>query len=181
MQGSPPHTLAALKPLRRGGASSVLAPRPDRGHPLRTYLERKAIVLGLAHAVELHEGIPIRPAGRNGRRRVEAMVLPSADGRAEGIPVAAMEAMGRGLPVIATDSRGTRQVLVGAGFTVPNVTLGIGGRDDQLASNPRTRATRACGPREGARSSMSTSQRRDSLTVRSLICLKGLSGASTSE
>ena len=136
------HLLAALRRLRQEEPQSSFRLVLIGDGPLRTHLERQATFLGLAHNVEFRGGIPhhaLMAAMDAGA--FDAMVLPSADGVAEGIPVALMEAMARGLPVIATDSGGTRELVARAGLLVPQGDAGaLADAMMSIASIPRTRA-----------------------------------------
>ena len=136
------HLLTAFRRLRQEQPETSLRLILIGDGPLRTRLERQATLLGLARLVEFRGGIPHQALlAAIDAGAFDAMVLPSADGVAEGIPVALMEAMARGLPVIATDSGGTRELVAGGGHLVPQGDAGaLADAMRSIASHPPTRA-----------------------------------------
>jgi colanic acid/amylovoran biosynthesis glycosyltransferase len=127
------HLLGAIAILRRQGYDAVL--QLVGGGSQRTELERRAIELGIAPAVQFL-GVLSADAVRRSLERAHAFALPSvelANGLTEGIPVAIMEAMATGVPVTASRVSAIHELVShgATGLLVPP------GDDEALAASLR--------------------------------------------
>ena len=105
--------------------------------PMRTRIEVRIQELGLNTLVKMAGTVTNIPAVL---RSIDIAVLPSLSN--EGFPNAIMEAMASSLPVVATDTGGTRELVVD-GFTgyivTPGNTAALADRIGKLCLSPETR------------------------------------------